>query len=92
MIVRYIVFDKSVGNWYLINLFISFKNLRYAQLEYKNIKYSLVYLCLVYFLEAYKLRWDSLISSFVQTTHFIWRVSEGIRVSEILKELIQMSR
>ena len=95
MIVRYIVFDKSVGNWYLINLFISFKNVRYAQLEYKNIKYSLVYLCLVYFLEAYKQIWDSLIShfcSFVQITHLIWRVSGGIRVSEILGELIQMSR
>ena len=90
MIVRYIVFDKSVGNWYLINLFISFKNVRYAQLEYKNIKYSLVY-----FLEAYKQIWDSLINhfcSFVQITHLIWRVSGGIRVSEILGEQIQMSR
>ena len=61
----------------------------------KNIKYSLVYMSLVYFLEAYKQRWDSLISlfcSFVQIKHFIWRVSGGIRVSGILEELIQKSR
>ena len=86
----------SVGKWSFIqNLFISLQNLRYAQLEYKNVKYSLVYLCLVYFLEAYKQIWDILIShfcSFVQITHLIWRVSGGIRVSEILGELIQMSR